>query len=430
MYNDYSEQYKLVVKFAQNKSEYIHGWYPFVEGYSKEFIKSVIDEIHGHPQCCLDPFVGSGTTPLELQKLGIKCYSFEVNPFMHSLATTKMRTDYTTKSFAMNCNRLKTLLEVSPDNIVDYIGTPAYGPITKNEKLKKWNFHKNSMNGLLDIKYAISQLKDFRYQQLFKVALAAILLEVSNVYRNGKTYSYRENWSENINYSREEVRELFWNKIEKTILPDIRKLQNLKRAEGELFSNHKNCIFGDCRQNIRLLKDNSIDLVITSPPYLNSRDYTDSYMIELWMLDYIRDYNSLRKLRQNTFRSHVQVRWNDVGSLQIEELVSAVNKISKYSEEFWNKGLLNMINGYFEDLNILFGELYPKMMLGGRIYFNVANSAYYGVEIKTDKIVAKIAENNGFCVKEIRRARKVRPSSQQKDLIPFLWEVVLVIIKK
>lgn len=60
------------------------------------------------------------------------------------------------------------------------------------------------------------------------------------------------------------------------------------------------------------------------------------------------------------------------------------------------------------------------MKKDGLIYFNVANSAYYNVEILTDEIIAEIAENNGFQVIEIREARKINPSSQQKDYIPYL----------
>jgi hypothetical protein len=61
-----------------------------------------------------------------------------------------------------------------------------------------------------------------------------------------------------------------------------------------------------------------------------------------------------------------------------------------------------------------------------KLFFNVANSAYYGIEIKVDEIVSIIAENHGFTVHEIREARQLRPSGQQKDLIKSLRESVIV----
>ena len=44
IYNDYTETYGRIMQFNKNKQEPIHRWYPFVEGYSKEFIQSIITE--------------------------------------------------------------------------------------------------------------------------------------------------------------------------------------------------------------------------------------------------------------------------------------------------------------------------------------------------------------------------------------------------
>ncbi|WP_052676013.1 hypothetical protein [Paenibacillus sp. IHBB 10380] len=116
--------------------------------------------------------------------------------------------------------------------------------------------------------------------------------------------------------------------------------------------------------------------------------------------------------------------------MNIEQLRTALDNINEHKEKFWNDEIPSMIKGYFEDMDTLFRKMYVKMKPGGRVYFNVANSAYYGVEIKTDQIVAEIAQNNGFRVLEIRKARKIKPSVQQKEQIPYLLEVVIVLIKE
>jgi DNA modification methylase len=430
-YVDYFEEYEHIMQFNKNKNEYIHRWYPFVEGYSKEFIRSIINELPFKPNCCLEPFAGSGTTPVELQKLNLKCISFEVNPFMYELAKTKMRTDYTVRGFKRNFSLILDILHNNQNsNIESIYPPPAYKKITKKEGLKKWNFNKAVLRGILDIKYAISQISDYKYTSLFRIALAAILLDVSNLYRNGKCLSYKKDWENVIKYTRTQIHGIFKEKVETVILPDIVKLNKYKREQGKLLSNFSLCNLGDCRENLDELQNNSIDLVITSPPYLNSRDYTDTYMLELWTLDYIKDYSNLRNLREKTLRSHVQLKWGEVELLEIEELRNVLTELDKYKEEFWNDEIPGMIKGYFQDLNILFEKLSRKMKAKGRVYFNVANSAYYGVEIKTDVIVSIIAENHGFSIKEIRMARKLNPSAQQKDKIPYLLEVVIVMEKK
>ena len=67
------------------------------------------------------------------------------------------------------------------------------------------------------------------------------------------------------------------------------------------------------------------------------------------------------------------------------------------------------------------------MRKGGKIYFNVANSAYYGVEVPVDLIVSDIAEAQGFEVQEIRKARDLKTSPQQKGKVEKLRESIIII---
>jgi hypothetical protein len=85
-----------------------------------------------------------------------------------------------------------------------------------------------------------------------------------------------------------------------------------------------------------------------------------------------------------------------------------------------------MIKGYFKDMDTLFAKLKLKMQPSKKLYFNVANSAYYNVEIKVDEIVSAIAETHGFTINEIREARQLKPSTQQKEKIKSLRESVIV----
>ena len=90
----YQETYERIMQFNKNKKEPFHRWYPFVEGYSKEFIQSIIQEMGRKDLVCLEPFSGSGTTALELQRMGIPCFSFEVNPMMYLVARVKLEGSY------------------------------------------------------------------------------------------------------------------------------------------------------------------------------------------------------------------------------------------------------------------------------------------------------------------------------------------------
>lgn len=405
-----------------NKDEPFYRWYPFVEGFSGNLVKSIVEELDYELTLCLDPFAGSGTTPLACQDLGIKCVSFEINPFLVDLMKAKLYRGYDLRYIEDAINRFElnlNELELTPEY-------PKIDPETLFEKegLKKWIFNKEVAWGILDVLNEIESLPEDSncHKQLFKIALASNLLGISNVFRNGKCLSYKPNWQNN-RLSRADVNKKFISFCRNVILDDLRKLNPREKT----VNNHSLCKRGDARELIKELDDESIDLVITSPPYLNSRDYTDIYRLELWILGYLRTYADERELRKSTLRSHVQIAWASVNAPKITDLTEVLNKIEQHRDELWNKSIPEMISGYFADMNTIFESLYKKLKSRTRIYIDVGNSSYYRIPIETDSIIGQIAEANGFQVDEIRIARYLKSSGQQDSA--KLRESIIVLRK-
>lgn len=419
---DCTERYKSVMQFDKNKNVMVHRWYPFVEGYSKEFIEDILSELPFSPQCTMEPFSGSGTTPVELQNHLVRCHSFEVSPFMHLLAKVKLDRRYTTQDLYKFLDLVEKRLSDCPADIRHVEPIPFGNTVVKKDGMVKWNFHDTALDGLLDVRYAIrrSATVDL-YKNLFTIALASIILQTSNLFRNGKCLSYKAGWQERI-YSREQVHELFIERLKTVISEDIRVLS----SAPAVVNNSELCHFGDVRTHINEVSDNSLDLIITSPPYLNSRDYTDIYMLELKVLQLVNSHEELRQLRNSTLRSHVQIAYKEVTPINNERLLACLEKMHSNHDKSWNSDILNMICGYFEDMQQLFCAFSRKMRRGGMVYFNVANSSYFGIEIPVDYIIGDIAEENGFTVLEIRKARDLKTSPQQGKLIGKLRESVLV----
>ncbi len=424
---DYSSIYDSIMQFNKNKTVSIHQWYPFVEGYSKEFIESILAELNYTPNYVLEPFSGSGTTALELQFKNISCISFEVSPFMYLLSSVKLYNNYNTDSFNKILRGFKNTLSELPNEIKDIRSVeciPFGKTVVKTLSTKKWNFNDESLDGILDLKYAISKITDLAYKNLFLVVLGSILLEVSNLFRNGKCLSYKKDWQTRKTYDRKEVHNLFLLKIENIIKPDIDILDHL--SPKPTVNNYELLNFGDVRSNILNVPDNSVDLIITSPPYLNSRDYTDIYMLELKVLGLVKNFEELSQLRKNTLRSHVQIRHGELSILDVPSLKAYLLKVQKQDIKLWNNDLINMIKGYFLDMDYLFKQFKRVMQVDKYIYFNVANSAYFGEEIKVDEIISEIAISHGFRLIEIRKARNLKSSSQQSGSIKQLRESVIV----
>ncbi len=421
-YKDYFQVYGRIMQFNKNKTEPFHRWYPFVEGYSREFIKSIIDEMGKDLLVCLEPFSGSGTTALELQNSGIECYSFEVNPLMYLVARVKLEKNYTVddlrKWFEYICDERQKITISEP--------VSDFKTLYENGNTKKWNYDAEAAIAVKKLEMAINSISNEKYKELLKVALASILLEVSNLYRNGKCLSYKKNWKSK-KISEQEVFDTFDNKVKNELIDDI---------ENRLLDttvNNKQTLFNiDSRIGIEeKVTDDSIDLVITSPPYLNSRDYTDTYMLELKTLGFTKSSDEIKALREKTLRSHVQIKWNDEANVENDLLQKTLETLTDgaKSKIMWNGSIIDMIRLYFVDMQMIFEVIYKKLKAGGRIYFNVSNSAYFNVLINTLEICASIAENIGYKVIEIRKARNLKTSPQQKETIGELLEGVIVLEK-
>ena len=404
---NYVDKYAKLIHSRNNKKVPFHRWYPFVEGYSGELMDSILQELNYQPRCCLDPFAGSGTTPLVCQERGLKCISFEVNPFLFDLTKVKLRRDYDYETISHLVGTMEQKLGLYkcrwqyPD-----IETRT---LFEREGFKKWVLNKEVVWGILDILEEIrNTVTESKYRDLFKIALASILLKVSNVFRNGKCLSYKKNWQKQ-RISREEVHNKFIETCKDIFLDD---LSSIKRSDVD---NLKFCMKGDARKIIDTLEDESADLVITSPPYLNSRDYTDIYRVELWLLGYLKTFAEERELRKSSIRSHVQINWEKEPILEIPSLKKALGEILKSSKDLWNPNIPQMLNGYFVDMNNILRILYRKLKVGARVYLIVGNSVYGGFPIKVDRIIAEISERLGYKVLEIRIGRYTKTSGQQKS---------------
>lgn len=418
---DYYKTYGRIMQFNKNKKELVHRWYPFVEGYSKEFIQSILEEMGKKDIVCLEPFSGSGTTALELQNNNIPCYSFEVNPLMYLIARVKLENTYQIDRIDYWYNHIKN----TRNNVTVELQTD-FATLYEGENKKKWNYSTIVGTAIEKLKISIENIDEEIYRDLFTVALASILLDVSNLYRNGKCLSYKKNW-QNRNISEDDVYQRFNDKIVNEIRNDIQA--SVSKAE----QNNKQLLFNeDSRAGIEeKLEDNTIDLVITSPPYLNSRDYTDTYMLELKTLGFTNTATAIRDLREKTLRSHVQIKWNDntdINNLLLKDTIEQLEAASEDVEK-WNSSIVDMVRLYFVDIQKIFHALYQKMKIKGRVYFNVSNSAYFNVLIDTLEICASIAESEGFKVLEIRDARKLKTSPQQQKKVDKLLEGVIVLEK-
>lgn len=100
----------------------------------------------------------------------------------------------------------------------------------------------------------------------------------------------------------------------------------------------------------------------------------------------------------------------------------------------WSNRIPSVIAGYFDDMENLLINLYKKTTVDGVVAIVVGNSAYAGILIPSDLLIAEIGEKIGFKVDKIVVTRHLTTSSQQRkylnDVMSFMRESILIFRKE
>jgi DNA modification methylase len=382
--------------FGHSKDLPRHNWYYFKEGFSPKLIEEAI-EITGLDKDALivDPFSGSGTTPLMASLNGMNSVGFEVNPFMSFVAKTK-QTISTKKKMLKYKDKILVSIDKGQISPLEKFST-----FTNNCGRNKWLFNTDVLRSF-EAGWNIAESFDSNEKNLFRLSLLSSVMDNSNVLKDGKCVRYKKNWKE-LAYSKESFVDTFESRLERMI----------NDLESTPLEKKSNIYLGDNRKNISKKLEHKFQLCVTSPPYLNSFDYTDIYRPELFLGKFVKSNMELRKLRYKTLRSHVQVDWEipkktDFGTLY----ANTFNEIIKRKEELWNSKIPLMIQAYFEDMEKILVLLRKKADVNANLWLVVSTSAYAGVEIPVDLILADIGTRVGWELEEVIVTRHLRNSTQ------------------
>jgi DNA modification methylase len=363
----------------------------------------------------IDPFMGSGTALVSAGFLGHSGLGIEINPFLHFAATAK-------------CTRPLSL-RVTADQTVDEllsrrpVETPSpleeISTFTENVKLGKWIFNRSVLRGFTAVWRAING--HLSIAKPLKLALLSSLMECSNVRRDGKCVRYTKEWKTRGLTSRD-LRAAFKSKASQ-VLADLRD-DKFQPKELEF-------VRDDCREYLKHIESNSYDLFVTSPPYLNSFDYSDVYRPELFAGEFVRNNAELRKIRLRTLRSHVQVKREYSCSIASTLLHPILNALP---EQLWSKDIPGMIRSYFSDMHLVLKELHRIVSRGGQGWLVVSTSAYAGIEVPVDLILADLAVQTGWDLTGVYVLRQLRAAGQhwahlQPGAKPPLRESLIVLKK-
>ncbi|MBA2741048.1 MAG: hypothetical protein H0U46_03450 [Actinobacteria bacterium] len=158
------------------------------------------------------------------------------------------------------------------------------------------------------------------------------------------------------------------------------------------------------------LDDDSIDAVITSPPYPNRHDYTRVFAVELELGFSLGP--AIKDLRYRALHSHPEARRpSHVPSYHEADVLTT--QVDQVAQRHPDPRIPRMLSGYFEDLFVVLSEIRRVLVPAGRAALIVGNAQYSGISIPVDEHLADVAERAGFVVDSVNTLRMRGNSAQQ-----------------
>jgi tRNA G10 N-methylase Trm11 len=355
--------------FEQSKSIPVHNWFWYKEGYAPQIVDWAIAQEKKKPEALLDPFCGVGTSLLAAKAAGITSTGVDSSDLAVFISRVKTQ-DYTNQD-------LETVKEFAAR-----IFSESRGPASS------WEFElfdvraafpKRNLNDILFLRERI-ETQEPKTRDLLLLALVSVLPQVSLIMKDGGVLKIRKN------KRAMPLKDAYRRRIKKMIA-DLEENQ-INGPESSVF-------LGDAR-GIEL-DDESMDIIVTSPPYLNNIDYSKVYGLELSLLSLSKAV--AQEVRMRSVRSFIG------RSMQIRKMPEEVGEIGEK---------IPIIGTYFTDMEESIAEMFRVLKPGSCAYVVVSNSIIHDTHVLVDEVLGEIAERIGFNCEIVVGAQRIADVKPQK----------------
>ena len=391
--------------FMANRDAPVHRWVPWVAGYSKHFVEDALNRHASGPSVVLDPFSGVGTTLVEADLAGHEAIGFEINPYAAFASQAKLKAHRVDpEGIRGAADRFMAFMEKNArSKAAPRTARPAgfrtrapfYSPKVERKVLLALDF----ISGLAP-----------RIADVYCLAFAATMVDYSN-------YSYEPSLGRKATVGRPDVDDCdvaaaMANKAmqmadDAAWYRDAR--HSRRRKDGRILRRS----FFDSYTDIEA---ESVDLLITSPPYLNNYHYNRNTRPHLYWLGFCSSPSDMKRLEELNFgtywqnaRDHDRIELDPcIQDTAIHQALDTVRRQNPDKGIYGGNGWANYAARYFNDCARFAEGAAWCLRRGATALVVIGNSILQGVPIPTDRFFAKIAASFGFEVVEIHMPRDTR----------------------
>jgi hypothetical protein len=280
-----------------------HDWYRFVLSYPAHLVSYYLDNFGlRRGQIVLDPFCGTGTTLVEAKLNGFESVGIEANPITHFASSVKVDWEINPSELleiaqSIAQSTLKNLKLQGMDDVwminSGGINCKLRGLNAEEEKLILDNsISPIPLHKVLILRDNLECYQSERCYQHLRLALAkALVFKISNLHFGPEV---------GVEKPKQDVQ------VVATWLSEVKNIVNdLRRVWGKEYPPSR-VLLADARNISHFIQPNSVDAIITSPPYPNEKDYTRTTRLESIILGFIQNQEDLRRLKKNLVRSNTR----------------------------------------------------------------------------------------------------------------------------
>ena len=415
---------------TQKDTSYItHGFHKYPAKFIPQLAKRCIAENTKINEIVCDPFMGCGTTLIESLVSGRKTVGVDINPVAYLISKVKtnpINPDKLKNETDKVLSDLKLHLE-SRNKHQKTLSKIEISPIIpNNERIEYWFPDKKVREGLGIILGRIDVIEDKDIRDFCLCAFSNILKNASIWLMKSikPTRDLNKKVDSPMNLFSRQIKKMirgndvYWNILSTNVKGNLKYYLNLKKADA---------------RNLPA-ENNSVSLIVTSPPYVTSYEYADLHQLTALWLEYTKSVNEFRE----GFIGSIHKKEFDHNGIKSKLAKQEIGELSKKS-----KKEAESVKNYFFEMQQCFEEMYRVLKPKGRACIVIGNTELKKVPILNAEVFTEMMVSLGFKIHKIIKRRipsKVLPqtrdsktgrftSTGESDRLAYAYEYILIMEK-